>query len=201
LRFLAQQPAPAPPRRALPAPAAEPNPIALPFPKTAAQAALEQSLKRLSTTASLMMIVAHPDDEDGALLTYLSRGLGVRCTLLTLTRGEGGQNAMSADSYDALGLIRTNELLKAGEYYGAKQLWGTEIDFGFSKTQEEPSPAGATTACSTTPCWPCAASARRSSSPPLSAASPTATATTRSPARSRRRSSKPPPIPTSFPSN
>jgi len=44
---------------------------------------------------------------------------------------------MSADSYDALGLIRTNELLKAGEYYGAKQLWGTEIDFGFSKTQEE----------------------------------------------------------------
>ena len=84
-----------------------------------------------------MMIVAHPDDEDGALLTYLSRGLGARCTLLTLTRGEGGQNAMSGDDYDALGLIRTNELLKAGEYYGAKQLWGTEIDFGFSKTQEE----------------------------------------------------------------
>ena len=84
-----------------------------------------------------MMIVAHPDDEDGALLTYLSRGLGVRATLLTLTRGEGGQNAMSADSYDALGLIRTNELLRADEFYGAKQLWGTEVDFGFSKTQEE----------------------------------------------------------------
>jgi LmbE family N-acetylglucosaminyl deacetylase len=84
-----------------------------------------------------MMIVAHPDDEDGALLTYLSRGLGVRATLLTLTRGEGGQNAMSAVSNDALGVMRTNELLKAGEYYGAKQLWGTEVDFGFSKTQEE----------------------------------------------------------------
>ncbi len=61
----------------------------------------------------------------------------MRATLLTLTRGEGGQNAMSADSYDALGLIRTKELLKADEYYGAKQLWGTEADFGFSKTQEE----------------------------------------------------------------
>ena len=60
-----------------------------------------------------MAIVAHPDDEDGPLLTYLSRGLGVRCTLFTLTRGEGGQNAMSADSYDALGIIRTNELLKS----------------------------------------------------------------------------------------
>ena len=115
----------------------EPTSIALPLAEDRGAAATEQSLRRLSTAASLMMIVAHPDDEDGALLTYLSRGLGVRCTLLTLTRGEGGQNAMSAETYDALGLIRTNELLKAGEYYGAKQLWGTEIDFGFSKTQEE----------------------------------------------------------------
>ena len=71
------------------------------------------------------------------MLTYLTRGLGARATLLTLTRGEGGQNAMSAESYDALGLIRTNELLKADRYYGALQLWGTEADFGFSKTQEE----------------------------------------------------------------
>ena len=118
-------------------PLPEPSSIALPLAEDRGAAALEQSLRRLSTTASLMMIVAHPDDEDGALLTYLSRGLGVRCTLLTLTRGEGGQNAMSAETYDALGLIRTNELLKASEYYGVKQLWGTEVDFGFSKTQEE----------------------------------------------------------------
>jgi LmbE family N-acetylglucosaminyl deacetylase len=118
-------------------PKTEPTSIALQLPEDRGGAALEQALKRLGTTASLMMIVAHPDDEDGALLTYLSRGLGVRCTLFTLTRGEGGQNAMSADSYDALGIIRTNELLKADEYYGAKQLWGTEADFGFSKTQEE----------------------------------------------------------------
>jgi LmbE family N-acetylglucosaminyl deacetylase len=115
----------------------EPSDVALPIAEDRGQAALEQSLKRLQTTASVLMIVAHPDDEDGALLAYLSRGMGARCTLLTLTRGEGGQNAMSADSYDALGLIRTNELLKADEYYGAKQLWGTEVDFGFSKTQEE----------------------------------------------------------------
>ena len=118
-------------------PAVEPRVTALPLPEDRGSAALEQTLKRLGTTASVMMIVAHPDDEDGALLTYLSRGLGVRATLLTLTRGEGGQNAMSVDSYDALGIIRTNELLKASEYYGAKQMWGTEVDFGFSKTQEE----------------------------------------------------------------
>jgi LmbE family N-acetylglucosaminyl deacetylase len=120
---------------AIPHPEAAAN--ALPLAEDRGAAALEQSLKRLGTTASVMMIVAHPDDEDGALLTYLSRGLGARTILLTLNRGEGGQNAMSADEDDALGLIRTNELLRAEEYYGAKQLWGTEVDFGFSKTQEE----------------------------------------------------------------
>jgi len=118
-------------------PAPEPSEIALPLAEDRGQAAAEQALRRLGTTASVMMIVAHPDDEDGALLTYLSRGLGVRCTLLTLTRGEGGQNAMSADADDTLGILRTHELLRAGQYYGAKQMWGTEADFGFSKTQEE----------------------------------------------------------------
>ncbi len=118
-------------------PLPEPSANALPLPEDRGAADLEQTLKRLGTTASVLMIVPHPDDEDGALLTYLTRGLGVRATLLTFTRGEGGQNAMSAETYDALGLIRTNELLKADQYYGARQLWGTEVDFGFSKTQEE----------------------------------------------------------------
>ncbi|MGB8029637.1 MAG: PIG-L family deacetylase [Terracidiphilus sp.] len=118
-------------------PLPEPPVNALPLPEDRGAADLEQTLKRLVTTASVLFIVPHPDDEDGALMTYLSRGLGVRATLLTFTRGEGGQNAMSAESYDALGLIRTNELLKADRYYGARQLWGTEVDFGFSKTQQE----------------------------------------------------------------
>jgi LmbE family N-acetylglucosaminyl deacetylase len=118
-------------------PLPEASESALPLAEDRGAAALEQSLRRLQTTASVLMIVAHPDDEDGPLLTYLSRGLGARVTLLTLTRGEGGQNAIGSDTYDALGLIRTNELLKADEYYGVKQLWGTEADFGFSKTQEE----------------------------------------------------------------
>ncbi len=118
-------------------PKQEPSSNALPLAEDRGAAALHQDLRRLGTTASVLAIVAHPDDEDGSLLTYLSRVMGARVTLMTLTRGEGGQNAMSAETYDALGLIRTNELLKAGEYYGVKQLWGTEIDFGFSKTQEE----------------------------------------------------------------
>jgi LmbE family N-acetylglucosaminyl deacetylase len=118
-------------------PLPDPPANALQLPEDRGAADLEQTLKRLGTTASVLAIVAHPDDEDGALLTYLARGLGARVTLMTLTRGEGGQNAMSADSYDALGLIRTQELDKADEYYGVQELWGTEADFGFSKTQEE----------------------------------------------------------------
>jgi LmbE family N-acetylglucosaminyl deacetylase len=130
----AQQTVPADPSETSPN---GPSSIAIPLPENRGAAQLSQTLKQLNTWASLMDIVAHPDDEDGAMLTYESRAMGVRASLLTLTRGEGGQNAMSADDYDALGLIRTNELLAADEYYGAKQHWGTEADFGFSKTQEE----------------------------------------------------------------
>jgi len=60
---------------------------------------------------------------------------------------------MSADAYDALGIIRTNELLKADEYYGVIQLWGTEVDFGFSKTQEQSFERWDMNAYSTMLCW------------------------------------------------
>ncbi len=94
-------------------------------------------LKKLGTRASLLMIVAHPDDEDGGMLAYESRGVGARVGMLTLTRGEGGQNVMSGDFNDALGLVRTRELLAADQYLGVDQMFGTEVDFGFSKTKEE----------------------------------------------------------------
>jgi LmbE family N-acetylglucosaminyl deacetylase len=99
--------------------------------------ALQQLLVKLRSRASMLMIVAHPDDEDGGFLTYESRGQGARAGMLTLNRGEGGQNLMSADFGDALGLIRTQELLAADRYMGVDQFFGTEVDFGFSKTKEE----------------------------------------------------------------
>jgi LmbE family N-acetylglucosaminyl deacetylase len=99
--------------------------------------ALEQLLRKLRTRASFMLIVAHPDDEDNGMLTYLSRGKGARVATLTLNRGEGGQNLMSADFEDALGLIRTQELLAADRTMAVDQLFGSEVDFGFSKTKEE----------------------------------------------------------------
>src|SRR5271155_1200703 len=99
--------------------------------------ALQQSLRKLSTRSSLMLIVAHPDDEDGGMLTYESRGQGARVALLTLTRGEGGQNIMSNDLWDALALVRTQELLAADRRYGVDQYFTRVADFGFSKTLDE----------------------------------------------------------------
>ncbi len=98
---------------------------------------LAQTLRKLDTWASLLFIVAHPDDEDGGMLAYESRGQGVRTAMVTLNRGEGGQDAMLGASDDALGLIRTNELLEADEYSGSEQYFSTVVDYGFSKTLQE----------------------------------------------------------------
>lgn len=100
-------------------------------------AGLSHWLHALRTRASLLMVTAHPDDEDGGMLARETRGLGARATLLCLTRGEGGQNAMSPDLYDALGLVRTQELLAADRYYAVDQYWSRVVDYGFSKTREE----------------------------------------------------------------
>jgi len=77
-----------------------------------------QRLLKLQTTASAMHTTAHPDDEHGGVLAQLSRGQGARVALLTLNRGESGDNAIGSELFDAVGLIRTEELLMAGRYYG-----------------------------------------------------------------------------------
>ena len=115
----------------------KPQDVAERLPEDSGRAGLEQALRRLRTRASLLLIVAHPDDEDGGMLTYESRGQGARVGMLTLTRGEGGQNVVSGDFDDALGLVRTRELLSADRYSAVDQMFGTEADFGFSKTIEE----------------------------------------------------------------
>lgn len=114
-----------------------PTPDARPLQIDRGTAGLWQTLLKLHTRASLLMLTAHPDDEDGGMLAYESRGQGARAILLTLNRGEGGQNVMSDDFWDALGLVRTEELLAAGRYYDVQQFWTTVADFGFSKTREE----------------------------------------------------------------
>ncbi len=115
----------------------QPSPVQNEISVNRGAAALWQGLKKLHTRASLIMITAHPDDEDGGMLAFESRGQGARVALLTLNRGEGGANVMSPDYFDALGLVRTMELLTADRYYGVDQYWTRVIDYGFSKTKAE----------------------------------------------------------------
>jgi LmbE family N-acetylglucosaminyl deacetylase len=98
---------------------------------------LGRLLKRLNTSASVMMIGAHPDDEDTALLTYLARGENARTAYLSLTRGDGGQNIIGPELGESLGVIRTEELLQARKLDGAEQYFTRAYDFGFSKTLDE----------------------------------------------------------------
>ncbi len=100
-------------------------------------AAVWQALMRVRTTATVLHTTAHPDDEDAALLTWLSRGQGVRTGLLTLNRGEGGANLIGPELYDALGILRTEELLASGRYYSVDQFFTRVTDFGFSKRIDE----------------------------------------------------------------
>src|SRR5918992_1172479 len=107
-------------------------------PQDSGAAGTWHKLLKLRTTASLMHTTAHPDDEHGGVLALLSRGTGARVTMLTLTRGESGDNAVGPELFDALGLIRTEELLLANRYYGVdRQYFTTVIDYGFSKRLEE----------------------------------------------------------------
>lgn len=88
-------------------------------------------------TTRILYITAHPDDESSSLLTYLSRALHADVALLTLTRGEGGQNDLGPEQSPQLGLIRTQELLAATRGYGIQLFFANAPDFGFSKTPEE----------------------------------------------------------------
>ncbi|WP_263410235.1 PIG-L family deacetylase [Terriglobus tenax] len=115
----------------------QPPSSAMPLAYDRGAAAVAQGLKQLSTRASLLTINAHPDDEDGATMAYMARGKGVDASLFVLTRGEGGQNVMSADYWDQLGIVRTQELLASTGYEGIHLYFGRFADYGFSKTLEE----------------------------------------------------------------
>jgi LmbE family N-acetylglucosaminyl deacetylase len=91
----------------------------------------------LGTTVRVLMIGAHPDDEDTQLLTWLARGRHADAAYLSLTRGDGGQNAIGNELGEALGAIRTEELLAARRVDGARQYFTRAYDFGFSKSVEE----------------------------------------------------------------
>jgi LmbE family N-acetylglucosaminyl deacetylase len=99
--------------------------------------ALELMLRKLDTVGNFMMTTAHPDDENNAMLAYYAHGKGFRASLVTATHGEGGQNEIGPELFEALAVLRTEELLAAHRFDGAEQYFTRAIDFGFSFSVEE----------------------------------------------------------------
>src|SRR6476620_11690606 len=98
---------------------------------------LRLMLRKLASTGTFMETTAHPDDEDNALLAMMSHGGGMRTTLVSATRGDGGQNESGPEIFQALGVLRTEELLAVHRFDGAEQYFTRAVDFGFSFSIEE----------------------------------------------------------------
>lgn len=94
-------------------------------------------LRRLQSTHRVLYVTAHPDDEDAGLISRLVHGEGVDVTLLTLTRGNGGQNEIGEELHGAIAALRTAELESAHRWDGAEQWFGSADDFGYSFSVEE----------------------------------------------------------------
>jgi LmbE family N-acetylglucosaminyl deacetylase len=94
--------------------------------------ALGLALRHLANTGIFMHTTAHPDDENNGLLVMLNRGQGYRTALATATRGNGGQNEIGPEIFEALGVLRTGELAALHRFDGAEQYFTRAVDFGYS---------------------------------------------------------------------
>jgi LmbE family N-acetylglucosaminyl deacetylase len=108
-----------------------------PLSEEAGQVGLSLLLRRLSTVGVFMQATAHPDDEHNAHLVMFARGMGYRTILATATRGDGGQNEIGPELFDALGVLRTEELESMHRFDGAEQYFTRAVDFGFTVSLEE----------------------------------------------------------------
>ena len=106
-------------------------------PATGGAERLDLLLQRLAESRRVLVIGAHPDDEDTGLLALLSRGYGAASAYLSLSRGEGGQNLIGSELGVSLGLLRTEELLAARRMDGASQFFTRAYDFGFTRSLPE----------------------------------------------------------------
>ena len=106
-------------------------------PATGGAAVVDRALAKLSTAKRLLVIAAHPDDEDTSLLTLVSRGMGGEAAYMALSRGEGGQNLIGPELGQGLGLIRSRELLAARGVDGGRQFFSRAYDFGYTTSLDE----------------------------------------------------------------
>lgn len=108
-----------------------------PIPEDRGATGLALQLRKLDSGATFLHTTAHPDDEDNGLLVMLSRGRGLRTALLTVTRGDGGQNEIGPELFEAIGILRTEELMAMHRYDDVEQYFTRAYEFGYSFSVEE----------------------------------------------------------------
>jgi len=111
----------------------------VPLAQLAAQSLPEtvEAINKARVITRVLYVTAHPDDETAGLLAYISRGLYADVAMLQITRGQGGQNAIGPEQGGELGVVRTTELLAAGQRYGVHQFFTRAVDTGFSKSASD----------------------------------------------------------------
>jgi LmbE family N-acetylglucosaminyl deacetylase len=118
-------------------PAQSPAPSPLQPASTGGVATVDRALAQLSTHRRLLVVGAHPDDEDTSLIALVARGMGGESAYLSLSRGEGGQNLIGPELGVGLGLIRSRELLAARSVDGGRQFFTRAYDFGYTRSLDE----------------------------------------------------------------
>ena len=95
------------------------------------------ALRQLPVEGTVLYVTAHPDDENNGVLVALNRGRGLKTSLLTVTRGDGGQNEIGPELFQAIGILRSEELMGVHKYDGADQYHTRAFEFGYSFSVEE----------------------------------------------------------------
>ena len=95
------------------------------------------ALRQLPVEGTVLYVTAHPDDENNGVLVALNRGRGLKTSLLTVTRGDGGQNEIGPELFQAIGILRGEELMAVHKYDGADQYHTRAFEFGYSFSVEE----------------------------------------------------------------
>lgn len=106
-------------------------------PKKLSSNEIYHEIQKLNFLGSVLYVAAHPDDENTKLISYFGNHVKANSAYISLTRGDGGQNLIGPEMGELLGVIRTQELLKARSIDGGKQFFSRAYDFGFSKVPDE----------------------------------------------------------------
>lgn len=106
-----------------------------PFERGAAR--VDQALRDLAGDRRALFLAVRPDRVDYATLALLRRRDGVRTTIVTFTRGEGGESEIGDDRHEGLAVVRTAEAIAAADRVGADVVFLDLPDQGDSRTADE----------------------------------------------------------------